>query len=85
MKTFFKGLFTPFLGLTSLYLVNIQRNSKFHPPHQNFLDPLLSAGSRFFLELSAPPLKYAGCTPGVTGIQTYLARLERTQHLLDLI
>ena len=26
--------FTPFLGLTSLYLVNIQPNSKFHlPPH----------------------------------------------------
>ena len=32
MKTFFKRLFTSFLGLTSLYLVNIQPNSKFHPP-----------------------------------------------------
>ena len=32
MKTLFKGLFTPFLGITSLYLVNIQPNSKFHPP-----------------------------------------------------
>ena len=29
MKTFFKGLFGLFLGLTSLYLVNIQPNSKF--------------------------------------------------------
>ena len=35
VKTFFKGLFTSFLGLTSLYLVNTQSNSKFHPPHQN--------------------------------------------------
>ena len=42
-------------------IVNIQSNSKFHPPHQNFLDPLLNARSSFFLEL--PPLKYAGCTP----------------------
>ena len=32
MKTFFKGFFTSFLGLTSLYLVNIQPNSKFHHP-----------------------------------------------------
>ena len=44
MKTFFKGLNYAFLGgLTSLYLVNIQPNSKFHPPpHQKFLDPPLS-------------------------------------------
>ena len=26
--------------LTSLYLVDIQPNSKLHPPHQNFLNPL---------------------------------------------
>ena len=31
MKTFSKGLVTPFLGLTSLHSVNIQPNSKFHP------------------------------------------------------
>ena len=31
IKTFSKGLFTHFLGLTSLYSVNIQPNSKFHP------------------------------------------------------
>ena len=36
MKTFFNGVFTPFLGLTSLYLVNIQPNSKFHPPTKIF-------------------------------------------------
>ena len=42
MKTVLKGLFTPFLGLTSLYLVNIQPNSKFHPLQQNFMDPLLN-------------------------------------------
>ena len=34
MKTFFKGPFTPFLGLTCLYLVNIQPNSKFHSPNK---------------------------------------------------
>ena len=27
---------------TSLHLVNIQPNSKFHVPHQNFLDSLLN-------------------------------------------
>ena len=48
MKTFFKGLFTPFWGLTSLHLVYIQPNSNFTHPHQTFLDPLLSAGSSFF-------------------------------------
>ena len=62
MKTFFKGLFTPFLGLTSFYLVNIQPDSKFYPPpHQNFFDPLLSKNWEFF---RTPPLKYAGCAPG---------------------
>ena len=30
IKNIFKGLFTPFLGLTSLYLINTQPNSKFH-------------------------------------------------------
>ena len=34
IKTFFKWPFTSFLGLTSLYSVNIQPNSKFHPPYQ---------------------------------------------------
>ena len=47
MKSFFKRLFTSFLGLTALYLVNLQPNSKLHSPPK-FLDPLLSAGSRFF-------------------------------------
>ena len=54
MKTFFKGFFSSFWGLTSLYLVNIQPNSKFDPPQQTFLDALLSAGSNFFLE---PPFE----------------------------
>ena len=35
MKTFFKGLFTPFLGLTFLCLVNIQPNNLI----QNFTSP----------------------------------------------
>ena len=48
MKTFFKGLFTPFLGLTSLCLVHSQTNSKFQLPLQNFPDSLLNAGSSFF-------------------------------------
>ena len=61
MKTFFKRPFTFFGGLTSLYLVNIQPNSKFHPPYQNFLDPLLGAEWSFFLE--PPLLKFAGCAP----------------------
>ena len=40
-ENIFKGPFkTSFLGLTFLYLVNIQSNSKFYPPYQNFLDPL---------------------------------------------
>ena len=34
--------YTPFLRLTSLYLVNIQPNLTFDtPPHQNFQDPIL--------------------------------------------
>ena len=32
LKAFFKGIFTPFLGPTSLNLVNIQPNTKFYPP-----------------------------------------------------
>ena len=37
MKTFSKGLLTPLLGLTSLYSVNIQPYSKFHPlPTKDF-------------------------------------------------
>ena len=35
-KYFLKGLFTPFFGLTSLYLANILPNSKFHPPPPKF-------------------------------------------------
>ena len=45
IKHFQKAYLRPFLGLnvlTFLYLVNIQPNSKLHPPHQNFLDPLLA-------------------------------------------
>ena len=44
MDTFSKKvLFTLFfLGLTPLHSVNIQPNSKLHPPHQNFLDPPLA-------------------------------------------
>ena len=63
MKTFFKGSFTSFLGLTSLYLVNIQPNSKFHPPYQNFLDPFLSCEYEMEFFLEHPPLKFAGCAP----------------------
>ena len=36
MKTFFKGIFTYFMGLTSSYLANIQPNSKFHLPPTKF-------------------------------------------------
>ena len=72
VKTFFKRLFTSFLGLTSLYLANIQLNSKFHPSRQHFLDPLLSAGSKFILE--PDPLKYAGCAPACT--QYYILGLS---------
>ena len=61
MKTVFKGPFMSFLGLTSLYLVNIQPNSKVHPPYQNFLDPLMSAGSRFFFR--TPPFEISWCAP----------------------
>ena len=42
----------------SLSLDNIQPNSKFRPPHQQFLNPLLSLGSIVF---RPPPLKNAGC------------------------
>ena len=34
-----------FSGLTSLRSLNIQPNSKLHPPHQNFLDPPLNPWS----------------------------------------
>ena len=59
-KTFFKWLFMPFLGLTSLHLVKTQPNSKFHLPHQNFLDPLLSAGLSIFLD---PPFEICRVRP----------------------
>ena len=45
MKHFHRAYLLPFPLLNvsaSLYLVNIQPNSKLHPPHQNFLDPLLN-------------------------------------------
>ena len=48
MKKFFKELLTSFLGLISFHLVNVQLIQNFIPLHQNFLDPFLSAGSRFF-------------------------------------
>ena len=55
MKTFFKGLFTSFLGLT-LYLVNIQSNSKFHlPPQSKFFGFSPECGIEFFY-LEPPPL-----------------------------
>ena len=41
MKHFERTYLRPFTGLNVLYLVNIQPNLKAHPPHQNFLDPLL--------------------------------------------
>ena len=37
----------PFLGLTSLHLVNIQPDSKFHPPYQIFW--VRSCSALFFL------------------------------------
>ena len=37
MKTFFKRFFMPFLGLTYLFLVSIQPNSKFHSPTTKIL------------------------------------------------
>ena len=49
---------------SNAFLVNIQPDSKFHLPHQNFMYPLPSARSSFFLE---PPLslKHAECAPGL--------------------
>ena len=47
MKQFQRAYERPFPGLnvlTSLYLVNIQPNSKLHPPHQNFVNPPLDSG-----------------------------------------
>ena len=58
----FKGVFASLLGLTCLYLVNIQPDSIFHSPHQNFLNSLLSARSSFFF-VDPPLLKFAGCAP----------------------
>ena len=51
-ENIFKGLFTLFLGLTSLNLVNAQPNSKLHSPPPKFFDPLLRAKSSFFLEFT---------------------------------
>ena len=64
MKTFFKRPFTSFSGLTSLYLVNIQPNSKFHPSTPpKFSGSAPDCGIEFFLEL--PSLKHAGSAPVV--------------------
>ena len=75
METFFKGLFTSFLGLTSLYSVNIQPNTNFTPsPHQKILDPLLIARSSFFWNLP-PPLKNAGCAPAyIAALRPFLIK-----------
>ena len=62
-KNIYQRAFSVFLGLTSLCLVNIQPNSKFHPPHQNFLVPLLSAGSKLFFLLEPPPFEICWVRP----------------------
>ena len=81
MKTLFKELLTPFLGLTSLHLVNIQSKSKFHSPHRNFLDPLLSAGSRLFFRTS-PLLKYAGSAPDCRcNVAPLTTKIERCRSI----
>ena len=48
LKTYFKGLFTSFWGLTSSYLFNIQPNSKFHPPSPKFFGSAPECGIEFF-------------------------------------
>ena len=63
IKTFFKGPFTSFLGLTSLHLVNIQPNSKLHSPTKIFRICSRVRDQGFFLEPSPPPFEFAGCAP----------------------
>ena len=52
MKTFFKRLFLPFWGLTSLYLYNIQPYSNFHTPTKIFWMHFLVRDRVFFYTLS---------------------------------
>ena len=56
-----KELFMPFSGLTSLYLVNTQSNSKFHPPTKIFWIHSWVQDQDFCLEHL--PLKFAECAP----------------------
>ena len=51
-----------FLSLTSLYLVNIQPNLKFHPPLPKFS----GSASEYRIEVCfrpPSPMKFAGCAP----------------------
>ena len=54
------GLFAPFLGVTSLYLVNTQPNSKFHPPPK-FSGSTPECKIEDFFKTS--PLKFYKCAP----------------------
>ena len=65
MKTFYKGPFTSFLGLTSLYLVNIQPNSKLYPPLPKFSGSALECGIKVFFRIPPfpPPLEICWVRP----------------------
>ena len=55
MKQFQRANLRPFPGLNflaSLYLANIQPNSKLHLPHKNALDPLLQLRSVTYSSLA---------------------------------
>ena len=63
MKTFSKGLFTPFLGLTSLYSVNIQPNSKFHPSSPKSSGSTPGSEDLSFFLLITNPAREERCLP----------------------
>ena len=65
VKTFFKGLFTPFLGLTSLRLVNIPPNSKFRPPPTKTCGSAPECKIEDFLD---PPFKICWVRPWGSGL-----------------
>ena len=73
MKAFFKELFISFLGLTSLYLGNIQPDSKFHPPPPKFSGSAPECEIKFFFRI--PPVKHAGCASALDFLCWLVAKL----------
>ena len=61
-ENIFKGLFTPFLGLTSLCLINTPPNSKLYPLPTKIFWPHSWVRHRVFFR-THPPLKFPGCAP----------------------